>query len=100
MCAQRGDLPLATYALVDGELVALSSATNRDIEQDFDRLGETVFGRRNHALAFVVFDAPRVAGEQLGERPWHERRAALEEILAPGARAHISLQRTRSPAAV
>ncbi len=75
-------LPEAT--LVDGELVALARAGDGQVGQDFNRLGQTVFGRHNDALTFVVFDALRVAGEQLAERPWHERRAALEEILTTG----------------
>lgn len=72
--------------LVDGELVALGSAPGGEVGQDFDRLGQKVFGRHDHALTFVVFAALQVAGEQLTERRWHERRAALEEILAAGGR--------------
>ena len=67
--------------LVDGEFVALGRAANGDIGQDFDRIGPTVFGCHDHALTFVVFGAPRVAGEELAARPWHERREALEQIL-------------------
>jgi ATP-dependent DNA ligase len=82
--------------LVDGELVALGRAANGDVGQDFDRIGPTVFGRHHHTLTFVVFDAPRVAGEELAARPWHERRAALEQILTPGGR-HVILTETFAP---
>lgn len=54
-----------------------------------------MFGRRKHALTFVVFDALRVAGERLADWPWHERRAAHEELLTPGGR-HVRLTETFS----
>ena len=54
--------------LVDGELVALGRAANGDVGQDFDRIAPTVFGRHHHTLTFVVFDAPRLAGEELTGR--------------------------------
>ena len=41
-------------------------------------------------LSLVVFDAPQLAGEQLADRPWHERRSALEAAL-PAAGAAVSL---------
>lgn len=40
---------LPDASLVDGELVALASATDAHVGQDFHRLGQTVFGRDNHA---------------------------------------------------
>ena len=70
--------------VLDGELVVLARAANGDVGQDFNKVGRTVFGRQSHALTFVVFDAPQVAGQKLAVRPWHERRAALEDLFAPG----------------
>jgi ATP-dependent DNA ligase len=58
-------------------------------------LHELVFGRDDHALTFVVFGAPRLAGEELTGRPWYERRAALEQILTPAAAASSSPRPSR-----
>jgi bifunctional non-homologous end joining protein LigD len=78
----RDLLPHST--VVDGELVVLARAANGDVGQDFNKVGRTVFGRQSHALTFVVFDTLQVAGQDLTRRPWHERRSALEDLLAPG----------------
>lgn len=69
-------------SIVDGELVALVAGEDGRPGQDFARLSGAVFGRRPTPLCFVVFDAPRLRGEQLAARPWHERRAALEGAMS------------------
>ena len=75
--------------VVDGELVALAAGADGRVGQDFGRLAPAVFARCAYPLAFVVFDAPRWAGEDLTSRPWHERRAALEAALTRRSR-HVS----------
>lgn len=70
-------------SIVDGELVALVAGQDGRPGQDFTQLSAAVFGRRPTPLCFVIFDAPRLRGEQLAARPWHERRAALESAITP-----------------
>ena len=81
---------LPDQSVVDGELVALACGPDGEPGQDFNRLWGTVFGGADDRLSLVVFDAPQLAGEQLADRPWHERRSALEAAL-PAAGAAVSL---------
>lgn len=81
---------LPDHSVVDGELIALAPGPHGQPGQDFNRLWGTVFGRGDDRLSLVIFDAPRLGGEQLGPRPWHERRSALQAAL-PVAGAAISL---------
>ena len=77
---------LPDQSVVDGELVALAPDRDGHPGQDFDRLWGTVFGRGHDRLSLVIFDAPRLGGEELGQRPWHERRSALQAAIpSPGA---------------
>jgi bifunctional non-homologous end joining protein LigD len=77
---------LPDQSVVDGELVALAPDLHGRPGQDFNRLWDTVFGRGDDRLSLVIFDAPRLGGEELGQRPWHERRSALQAgVPAPGA---------------
>jgi hypothetical protein len=50
-------------------------------DQDFDRLSRTIFGRADHDVCLVVFDALQLAGDRLTGRAWHERRSTLEAVL-------------------
>jgi hypothetical protein len=77
-------------SIVDGELVVLASGPDGEPGQDFNRLWGTVFGAAHDRLSLVVFDAPQLAGKHLVDRPWHERRSALEAAL-PAAGAAVSL---------
>ena len=81
----------ATEAILDGEVVA------------FDEQGKPSFStlqRRMHVgdphavrahasttpILYAIFDVLFVDGESVMERPWTERRAVLEELVAPGDR--------------
>jgi ATP-dependent DNA ligase len=72
---------LPDRSVIDGELVALARGPGGEPGQDFNRLSRRIFGPGGANLCLVVFDAPRLAGEQLVERPWQERRSALEAAL-------------------
>jgi bifunctional non-homologous end joining protein LigD len=72
---------LPDRSVIDAELVALARGRGGEPGQDFNRLSRTIFGRANHGLCFVVFDALQLAGKPLTGRPWHERRSALEAAL-------------------
>ena len=81
---------LPDQSVVDGELVALAPDLHGHPGQDFNRLWGAVFGRRDDRLSLVLFDAPRLGGEELGQRPWHERRSALRAAVPmPGAAVSI-----------
>jgi bifunctional non-homologous end joining protein LigD len=81
---------LPDRSVIDGELVALARGPGGEPGQDFNRLSRTIFGRAEHDVCLVVFDAMQLAGEQLTERPWHERRSALEAALpGPGVRVSV-----------
>jgi bifunctional non-homologous end joining protein LigD len=88
-------LRLPDDSLLDGELVALGSDAEGRVGQDFGRLGGAVFGRRPCTLSYVVFDVVRLAGRSLAERPWAERREALEATLA-GAGVAVTVVHTFS----
>jgi len=67
-------------AVLDGELVADAGRLS-----DFYRLGPAlaVKGGRKVPVSFVAFDLLRQDGGLLVERPWTERRAALEALDLP-----------------
>jgi bifunctional non-homologous end joining protein LigD len=67
-------------AVLDGELVADAGRLS-----DFYRLGPALAVKRGRKVpvAFVAFDLLWHDGEMLVERPWSERRAALEALDLP-----------------
>lgn len=74
--------------LLDGEIVALADDGAGGVAQDFDALGPIFAARGPHQpspesspLHLVAFDVLELEGEDLRPRPWHERRAVLDEIL-------------------
>ena len=80
--------------VLDGELVALATGPDGRIGQDFSRLAPAVFAGRPYPLVLVVFDAPRWTGEWLTTRPWHERRARLEQVALAQPGRHVTLVHT------
>lgn len=68
-------------SVVDGELIALARGAGGQVGEDFNLLFQTLFSRRKHPLFLMVFDVTRIAGDQLCDRPWRERRAILEDTL-------------------
>ena len=67
-------------AVLDGELVADAGRLS-----DFYRLGPALAVKRGRKVpvAFVAFDLLWQDGEMLVDRPWSERRAALEALDVP-----------------
>jgi ATP-dependent DNA ligase len=67
-------------AVLDGELVADSGRLS-----DFYRLGPVLAVKRGRKVpvAFVAFDLLWQDGEMLVDRPWSDRRAALEDLDVP-----------------
>jgi bifunctional non-homologous end joining protein LigD len=77
--------------ILDGEIVALDD----DGRPSFQRLQERMHvanadvARRKAAtmpVSYLVFDVLHVGDEPLLARPWHERRAVLEELAVAGPR--------------
>lgn len=60
--------------VLDGEVIA--------IEPD-GRHSFAAVGRADRPHALVLFDVLVVGGDDLGQRPWRDRRAELERIVAP-----------------
>ncbi|MGE0310190.1 MAG: DNA ligase D [Lautropia sp.] len=93
---------------LDGELVVF----DRDGVPDFGALQHALAGRpaaargaaaADRELAYTVFDLPVLAGEDLREMPWHERRARLESLWRglPDLRVlHLTVPFDRPPAAM
>jgi ATP-dependent DNA ligase len=73
LAAQSPELWAGT--LIDGELVADTFAQTAHL------LGSA--GQTEGGLRLMAFDLPYLAGTDLRDRPWTERRAALEKTLAP-----------------
>lgn len=71
-----------TGTLLDGELVGSSWSNTAHL------LGGA--GKTNGGLRFVCFDVPYLAGRDLRNAPWSERRVILEKALA-GARSPIEV---------
>src|SRR5215210_3375160 len=77
-----------TGTVLDGELVALGRDSDGDVRHDFGRIGAVLGTKHPHrptadkpALHYVVFDVLRLAGRDLRERLWFERREELEAHL-------------------
>jgi bifunctional non-homologous end joining protein LigD len=89
--------------VLDGELVALGCGPDGVVRHDFDRLRSILATGSAHrpstqtpALQYVVFDVLELGGEDLRDRTWRERRAALEAAVeAPTD--HVSLTETLEP---
>jgi bifunctional non-homologous end joining protein LigD len=75
----------ARDAVLDGELVAFDDEGRPSFErlqQRIHQTEETVVRRRmkTHPVTYVVFDLLYLDGHDLTDRPYSERRAALEEL--------------------
>src|SRR5829696_411633 len=97
----RGLFPDET--VLDGELVALGRGPDGVVRHDFERLRSILATRSAHrpsaqipALQYVVFDGLELGGEDLRDRSWRERRAALEAAVAAPTD-HVSLTETLEP---
>ncbi|WP_245971734.1 hypothetical protein [Solirubrobacter pauli] len=86
---------LGRDVVLDGEIICLDAQGRPDFERIRRRLGL----RRSHAVAavavsapvaFVAFDLLALDGRHLCARPYRERRAQLEELLAAAPDAGIS----------
>ncbi|MGE3511995.1 MAG: non-homologous end-joining DNA ligase, partial [Vicinamibacterales bacterium] len=74
--------------VLDGEVVALDEGGQ---PTGFQHLQKRIHvttgpGAPSDAVAFVAFDILRASGHDLRDRPLHERRTALEHLLAPALR--------------
>ena len=91
---ELADLPnaiSASEAILDGEVVAFDDRGRPSFStlQRRMHVGDP-HAVRAHATAtpilYAIFDVLFVDGESVMERPWTERRAVLEDIVAPGDR--------------
>jgi bifunctional non-homologous end joining protein LigD len=97
----RGLFPDET--VLDGELVALGRGPDGVVRHDFERLRSVLATEGAHrpsaripALQYVVFDVLELGGEDLRDRSWRDRRAALEAAVAAPTD-HVSLTETLEP---
>lgn len=97
----RGLFPDET--VVDGELVALGRGLDGVVRHDFERVRSVLAAGRPHrpsarspALQYVVFDVLELAGADLRDRTWRERRAGLEAAVDVPTD-HVSLTETLEP---
>jgi bifunctional non-homologous end joining protein LigD len=83
-------------AVLDGEVVALDPATGRP---DFGRLqprmqagsaGAVARASATQAVQFLLFDVLALDGAWLLDRPFHERRHLLEQVVEPGPSWRVS----------
>jgi ATP-dependent DNA ligase len=92
---------LPPRCVLDGELVALVEDGAGNVRCDFDAVGPALASNPHlpsparPALSFHAFDCLFFEGDDLRSRPWHERRAALEELLA-AQMDHVAAVPTRS----
>ncbi|HEU5297363.1 MAG TPA: DNA ligase D [Burkholderiaceae bacterium] len=70
---------------LDGEVVVLGP----DGLPDFNALQNAFDGKATREIRYFVFDVPYFAGQDLRAVPLRERRALLEEFLAPRASDHL-----------
>jgi DNA ligase-1 len=84
-------------AIVEGEAVAMDPATGRpaafqDILRRFRRKYGVEEMRREIPFEVYLFDCLYVDGESMIDRPFHQRRAELERIIAPRERFELAQQ--------
>jgi bifunctional non-homologous end joining protein LigD len=84
--AALAQLPVGT--VLDGELACIQPLKDGRVRCRFDRVRAFMVVRAPHrpdanglTVTLIVFDALAVAGEDLRQVPWSERRARLEELL-------------------
>lgn len=79
--------------VLDGELIAARDDGVPTLQHIAARIHRTRPDRRlmtDVPVRYVVFDAPIVGGTDLSDRPLHERRVALQEVLPDDPNWHLS----------
>lgn len=90
-----GARTLAPGCVLDGELVAVSPddpvrvAPFRVLQTRLGRRAPTLAVRRDVPVAFIAFDLLARDGARWLDRPWRERRAALEAVVGPDPAAPV-----------
>jgi bifunctional non-homologous end joining protein LigD len=78
-----------TRVILDGEIVALDDSGLPSFQRLQERMhiGSADVARRKAAttpVSFLVFDVLHLDGDDLMPRPWHERRAVLDDLAVAG----------------
>jgi bifunctional non-homologous end joining protein LigD len=71
-------------AVLDGEIVAFDRHGHLSFTALQRRIGHAPRTAPNEPVAFIAFDLLWLDGEELIDRPWHERRARLEDFAGHG----------------
>jgi bifunctional non-homologous end joining protein LigD len=74
---ELGVLGVLGDAVLDGEVVVVTPDGRADFQVLTGRLNSRA---RTPAVSYYAFDLLRSGGRELVERPWHERRAALDDL--------------------